>query len=146
MHQPIPKFGDLKTHLLCSQIWNQSRESLMSMLPLCQWGSHRQADMWRILNACKGGWIQLFNSAPTQSLRAHLTLTQTWVNFTSSSNRCLFFVFFYFMNVWSACTYGHHICGWTSEGKKRILLDPLELEFPMVLSHHIGAGNWTPQE
>lgn len=146
MHQPIPKFSDLKTHLLCSQIWNQSRESLMSMLPLCEWGSHRQADTWRILNTCRGGWIQLFNSPPNPKSKITSNPKSDLGEHTSSSNRCLFLCIFYFMNVWSACTYGHHICGWTSEGKKRTLLDPLELEFLMVLSHHIGAGNWTPQE
>lgn len=41
---------------------------------------------------------------------------------TSSSNRCLFLCIFYFMNVCSACTYGHHTCGWTTEGKRTLFI------------------------
>jgi hypothetical protein len=44
------------------------------------------------------------------------------------------------MNALLACMHGYHQCMWCPWKQKKAL-DPLELEFLMDVSHHVGAGN-----
>lgn len=45
------------------------------------------------------------------------------------------------MSIWPACMYVYHMSG---NQKLERTLDTLELKLPMVVSHHIGAGNEKP--
>lgn len=50
-----------------------------------------------------------------------------------------------FLYVWLFCLHSmsaHHVCAWCLWGQKR-MSHPLELELQMVLSHYLGAKNWT---
>jgi len=49
--------------------------------------------------------------------------------------------YFAYVSALPAGTYAHHVlqCPWRPEK----LLDPLELELQLVMSWHVGTGNWT---
>jgi hypothetical protein len=38
--------------------------------------------------------------------------------------------------------YVHHVCAWCHRIQKR-MLEPLQLELEMIVSHHVCAGNQT---
>lgn len=58
------------------------------------------------------------------------------------SENYLFFMGIYFMcmSVWLACTYVFYLFV-VPLAVRRGTLDPLELEFQMAVSHHVGTGN-----
>lgn len=91
--------------------------------------------MWFSSLTCKPG-IPITITLQTRELRQKVGRYLTF-------DKSFFFNLFYFIciSVWPMCIYVYHMCVCVSEGQEKAL-DPLELE-KMVLSHHVGAANWT---